>query len=155
MGEIIPNHIQTKTLIGPEKDILQNFWEILGKLEKDRTTFVSYNGIGFDVPFINIRSLYYNIIPTNQAFLNLRRFQKYPHFDVMQWLANWDNMAKISLELACETMKIDNPKSGDIKAKDVAQAFKDGFIKKIAEYCERDVKATLELYLKVKHYVQQ
>ena len=71
----------------------------------------------------------------------------------MQWLSDW-NWPAPTLDLACDLVGVVTPKGGNIEAKDVARAFSEGKIKEIAAYCERDVKATLEVYLKIKNYIR-
>ena len=133
-----------RALVGTEKDILCEFWRILSKFQ--RGLFISYNGISFDVPFILKRSMVHQLTPTNKLFLDTRRFSKFPHFDVKLVLSDFDRYQGCTLRLACEHLGVPSPKEGDIAAKDVAQAYEDGRIKEIAEYCLRDVTATYEAY---------
>lgn len=137
-------------LIGDEQDILKDFW---GILQNHRlATFISYNGLTFDVPFIVKRSMKWGITPTCPAFLNTKRFQKYPHFDAKDVISDFDKFAAPSLRLACDLVGIPSPKEEDIKAENVAQAFAQGRIREIAEYCKRDVVATYELYKRLQGY---
>ncbi len=152
LGEILVNgDINTQSFIGPEDELLAEFWETMRKVTS--ATFVSFNGLGFDVPFISLRSLQHGVKPTNLDFLNTRKFSKYPHFDIMKWMADWGYPSP-TLDLACDLTGVDTSKTGAIKAKDVAKAFDDGRITEIAEYCENDVIATLEVYKKYKSYVK-
>ncbi len=140
----------TLSIVGEESDIVDRFWK---QLQAYNGLYVSYNGLNFDVPYIIKRSMKHKIMPTNNNFLNTRRFLKWPHFDVMQILADFNPMQYATLKLACETFGIESPKEGEIKAENVAQAFQDGRIKEIAEYCLKDVAATYKLYTIVKQYV--
>jgi len=140
-----------RTLIGPETDILNKWWEIV---RKHNGRFVHFNGLKFDVPWIIKRSMKHNIRPTNKEFLELRRFIKYPHFDVQMIMADWDRYASATLDLTCDFLNIPSPKEGEVKADEVAQAFKDGRIKEIAEYCLRDVDATHKVYNILQSYVK-
>lgn len=140
---------KTRSLIGEEPLILTNFWNLISKFTG---TFVSYNGLEFDVPFILARSMKHNIKVTNKNFIDTRRFQKYPHFDVKQVMSDWDRFRSCTLRLACDHLGIPSPKENDIKAKDVAKAFAEGRIEEIQEYCLRDVKATLQIFKIVKNY---
>lgn len=140
---------KTKALIGEEINILQDFWKIL---QKFNGAFVSYNGLEFDVPFIIARSMKHRIEVTNKSFIDTRRFQKYPHFDVKQIISDWDRYKSCKLQLACDLLNVDSPKEGEIKAKDVAQAYREGKIDKIVEYCLKDIVATYEIYNIVKQY---
>ena len=138
-----------KCIVGTEKQILCEWWRLLSKFQG---LFISYNGIAFDVPFILKRSMVYNLTPTNKMFLDTRRFSKWPHFDAKLVMADFDRYAACTLRLACEHNGIKSPKEGDIAAKDVAQAYEDGRIKEIAEYCMRDVQATYDLYNVLRKY---
>ena len=151
LGEVNGSQIRTESFTGTEKELLKNFWDVIGKVPN--ATWVSFNGLKFDVNFIVMRSLYHKILPTNKNFLNTSKFRKYPHFDVMAWLADWGYPSP-TLDIACDLAGVKSSKEGEIKAKDVAQAFEDGRIDEIAEYCEEDVRATLEVYLQLKHYVR-
>jgi predicted PolB exonuclease-like 3'-5' exonuclease len=139
-------------LVGTEKEILTKFWE---NLRGFKGTFVSFNGVAFDVPFIVKRSLYNGIKPTNNSFLDLKRFSRWPHFDVKTVIADFDNYATGTLATVCEFVGVESPKDGEIKADGVEKAFQEGKINLIAEYCVRDVIATYKCYLKVKDYTYE
>lgn len=151
LGEISGTKINTESYTGNEKQLLRNFWDMIGKIPN--ATWVSFNGLKFDVNFILMRSVYHRIIPTNKAFVNTIKYRKHPHFDVMQWMSDWGYPSP-SLDIACDLCGVQTSKDGAIKAKDVAKAFEDGRIDEIAQYCEEDVRATLEVYLQVKNYVR-
>ena len=139
----------TLSLTGDEHDILKRFWEILAKFTG---LFISYNGLNFDVPFILKRSMVNDLTPTNTSFLDTRRFSKHPHFDVRQILADFNPKNYVTLELACGSLGIKSPKSGEVKAENVEEAYNSGRIDEIAEYCIKDVKATHSSYLIVRNY---
>lgn len=143
---------QTDTLAldGSETEILTRFWEIVGK---HRGVFISYNGLSFDVPFIINRSLACQTPPSNADFINTRRYSKYPHFDVKEVIADWDRFAAPTLRLACELTGVKSPKEGEVKAEEVEKvSLQPGGIKKIADYCIRDVQSTYEVYKKLQGY---
>ena len=114
--------------------------------------FVSYNGLDFDVPFILMRSIKYDIEPSNTDFTNTRRFSQYPHYDVMHWAASWDRFKIVSLRALADFMGLPSPKEGEIEACNVYQAFQDGRIDEIAEYCLKDTEVTLKTFVKLKKY---
>jgi len=139
----------TEAIVGTEKEILERFWSMVKNF---RGLYISYNGLGFDVPFIIKRSMYHGIKPSNSDFLNTRRYIKYPHFDVQQVISDWDRFKAPTLRLACDHFGIPSPKEGEVEASQVYPAFLDGKIDEIAKYCERDVVATYELYKKLDGY---
>jgi|GEM_PF-1307814 len=139
-------------LVGPERTILERFWK---NVDGFNGLFVSFNGITFDVPFIVKRSLHYGILPTNNNFLDLKRFSRWPHFDVKQVFGDFDNYATGTLASICEYVSVESPKEGEIKADGVEQAYLDGKINLIGEYCIRDVISTYKVYEKLKNYTFQ
>ena len=142
----------SRVLTGDEKTMLQTWWDIL---KHHKGLFVHYNGLGFDVPYILKRSMFHDVLPTNSQFLDTRRFQKHPHFDVFQVICDYDMRNAISLDVATEFLGLKSPKGGEVKAENVYQAYKDGRIQEIADYCLDDVKATYEVHKKVKNYTFQ
>jgi predicted PolB exonuclease-like 3'-5' exonuclease len=140
---------ESTALIGDEEEILNRFWTILNKF---KGVFVSYNGLTFDIPFILKRSMKYKILPTNREFLKTRRYTTYPHFDVKEVIADFNKYEAPTLHLACEHLGIPSPKEGEVKANEVAQAFADGRIQEIADYCVRDVIATFKVFERINSY---
>jgi 3'-5' exonuclease len=132
-----------------ELKILNRFWEAIGPF---RGTFVSYNGLNFDVPFIKTRSMLLGALPTNQNFLETRRYQSHPHYDAAQHLSDWDFRYRVSLDLACDQLGIPSPKKGEVEASTVYDAYKAGKLDLIGEYCVKDLMATMEVYNKVRRY---
>lgn len=144
-------NIQTDALYGDdEKEILLKFWDYLRQF---KGTFVSFNGLIFDAPFIIKRSMFHRIIPTNNDFINLKRFSINPHFDVKMIIGDWDKYATGTLDTITNFLGVPSPKEGAVIAADVYQAYKDGRIKEVADYCLRDVVATYEVYDIIKDYV--
>lgn len=139
----------SKALIGTEVDILNQFWKILYSFNG---LFISYNGKGFDVPFVLRRSMFHGIPVVNKSFMDIRKYQKYPHFDLQQVLSDFDYKNVVGLRLATELSGIPSPKEEGISAKEVEAAYHEGRIDDIAKYCLRDVEATYLLYLKAKDY---
>lgn len=143
---------QSEALYGEdESKILIKFWSYLAQFDKG--LFISFNGLAFDVPFIIKRSMFHRITPTNNSFLDLRRFSVYPHFDVKMVLGDWDKYATGTLDLITNFLSIPSPKEGKVAAKDVYDAYRSGHLKEVADYCGRDVAATYEVYSVVKDFV--
>jgi DNA polymerase elongation subunit (family B) len=105
-----------------EKEMLEDFWE--GAKEYD--TFVTFNGRGFDVPFLNLRSAIQGIRPTHDLMEGRYLYQqKYVrHVDLQDQLTFYGAVhRRPSLHLFCR------------------KNFRD-----IATYNAGDVTATTELY---------
>ena len=152
LHKAVGDEFGTTTLMGSERAILEKFWKILAPF---KGLFISFNGLGFDVPFILKRSMKYDLIPTSNDFLDQKRFSRKPHFDVKLIIGDWDRYAPGTLRLICEHLGIESPKEGIVKAENVEDEFKKGNIQAIADYCLKDVVATYKAYLKLNKYLYQ
>lgn len=136
-----------------EKEMLEKFWE--GAREYNE--FISFNGRGFDVPFMLARSAKYEIKPTkdlmSNRYLPSQRFDA-KHVDLLDQLSFYGAVRKKgNLHLWCRHFGIKSPKSGGVTGDDVGELFKNKEFKKIAEYNSRDLTATKELYVYWKEYM--
>lgn len=137
----------------PEADMLRKFWEVAGKYD----TFVSFNGRGFDVPFLMVRSAIHGIRPTKNLMAN--RYLNYQpgnarHVDLLDQLSFYGALRrKGSLHLWTRCFGIESPKAQGVSGDDVAALFKEKRFEDIARYNARDLKATLALYRKYEEYL--
>lgn len=132
-----------------EANILEGFWKLIDGYNDG--IFISYNGRGFDIPFIIRRSIVHKILPTNPNFLNYTKYNPFPpHYDCLLELCGRDMY--MSLEQACEMLGIVSPKDGEITNSTVHIAYANGQFDKIAEYCARDLKATYQVFQRIKKY---
>jgi DNA polymerase elongation subunit (family B) len=129
-----------KTFCGDERKILEDFWE----LAKQVDLFVGFNVMDFDLRFIYQRSMILGIRPSKE--LSFARYQKFPIYDVLCEWVKWAYPKKGTLHELAIAFGFPSSKEGEIEGKDVAQAFKDGRIKEISEYCEKDVEVTRKIY---------
>lgn len=132
-----------KTLFGDEKKLLADFWNIA----KNADLFIGFNLMDFDLRFIYQRSVILGIKPSQ--FLSFARYRNFPIFDIMWEWNKWNFQNKISLHALSKVLGIPSSKEGEIEAKDVAKAYRDGRIKEICQYCEKDVEATRKIYQKM------
>lgn len=129
-----------------EKEMLVNFWE--GAKHYDE--FISFNGRGFDVPFLLVRSAVHGIRATkdlmSNRYLGSQKFGA-KHVDLLDQLTFYGaSQKKGSLHLWCRAFGIKSPKEDDISGDEVSKFFKEGKSVDIARYNARDIKATKELY---------
>ena len=130
-----------------EAELLTAFWDVA----KHYDTIVTFNGRGFDVPFIYLRSALNNVTITRKDWLGYR-FQTEPHCDLAEQLTFYgvsgrDGAARrFNLDFYCKAFGIDSPKSHGVTGSDMNSLLAEGRYRDIAEYCLRDVKATLLLY---------
>ncbi len=134
-----------------EKEILENFWRVASHAD----FFVSYNGRGFDVPFLMIRSAIHKIRPSKDLMSNrYLSMQKYgaKHIDLMDQLSFYGAVwKKFSLHLACRAFGIKSPKEDGVSGDDVTRLFGEGKYEDIARYNARDLFSTRELF----HYWEE
>jgi len=130
-----------------EAELLTAFWDVAKHYE----TIVTFNGRGFDVPFIYLRSALLAVPITRKDWLGYR-FQTEPHCDLAEQLTFYgvsgrDGAARrFNLDFYCKAFGIESPKSHGITGMDVGSLLAAGRFRDIAEYCLRDVKATVLLY---------
>lgn len=135
-----------------EKEMLEDFWE--GAKEYD--TFVTFNGRGFDIPFITIRSAVHGIRPPVDLMQGRYLYQQkgVKHIDLQDQLTYYGAMyRRPSLHVCCRAFGIESPKAGGVAGDDVAELFRTKRFRGIAAYNARDVIATTELYTKWKSYL--
>ncbi len=137
-----------------EKSMLEAFWG--GITEYDEC--ITFNGRGFDVPYLIARSGVRGVHVTRDLMSNRFNNKSWGgmlHTDLYDQLRYYGSVQRTgSLHLWTQAMGIESPKGGAIAGKDVAQAYKDGRGLEIAQYNARDLIATAELYRRWKEYMQ-
>jgi 3'-5' exonuclease len=130
-----------------EAELLTAFWDVARHYE----SIITFNGRSFDVPFAYLRSAVLNVPITRKDWLGYR-FQTEPHCDLAEQLTFYgvsgrDGAARrFNLDFYCKAFGIESPKSHGISGLDINQLLAAKCYREIAEYCLRDVKATLLLY---------
>ncbi len=130
-----------------EVELLTQFWEAAKKFD----TIVTFNGRGFDVPFIYLRSAILNVPISKKNWLGYR-YATEPHCDLAEQLTFYsvsgrDGAARrFNMDFYCKAFGIESPKSHGVTGMDVNTLMAEGKYREIAEYCLRDVRATAELY---------
>jgi hypothetical protein len=127
-----------------EPDLLRSFWALCGKAQ----TVVSFNGRGFDVPFLVSRSLVHGI-PARVDLLS-QRFSLQPHLDLWELLGRDRGPSK--LDVICWALGIDSPKE-HMDGSMVAPAYAQREYVKIAHYNAHDVRATCALFRRARELV--
>ncbi|MEI6074571.1 MAG: ribonuclease H-like domain-containing protein [Verrucomicrobiota bacterium] len=130
-----------------ETELLTAFWDVA----KHYDNIVTFNGRGFDVPFIYLRSAVLNVPITRKNWLGYR-YAVEPHCDLAEQLTFYsvsgrDGAARrFNLDFYCKAFGIESPKSAGVTGNDVSSLMAEGKFREIAEYCLRDVRATVHLY---------
>jgi DNA polymerase elongation subunit (family B) len=130
-----------------EATLLRLFWELARKYEQ----VVTFNGRGFDIPFVYLRSAVLNVPISRRDWLGYR-YSTEPHCDLAEQLTFYgvsgrDGAARrFNLDFYCKAFGIESPKSHGVTGMDVGHLMDKGRYQEIAEYCLRDVHATVKLY---------
>jgi 3'-5' exonuclease len=129
-----------------EAEMLTAFWDAV----KHYQTVITFNGRGFDVPFLYLRSALFNVPISRKDWLGYR-FQSDPHCDLADQLTFYGYgrdgaTRRFNLDFYCKAFGIESPKSHGITGMDVNDLMAQGRYREIAEYCLRDVQATVQLY---------
>ncbi|MDI6744733.1 MAG: ribonuclease H-like domain-containing protein [Thermodesulfovibrionales bacterium] len=133
---------------GTEKEILEKFWNNV----KSYREIITFNGRGFDCPFILIRSAVHKIKPTKDLMPN--RYNG-AHIDLLDQLTFYGaSRRKFSLDMWCKTFGIKSPKEDGITGYDIKNLFADKRYLDIARYCIGDIRATKELFGYWENYIK-
>jgi DNA polymerase elongation subunit (family B) len=130
-----------------EVELLTAFWDVARHYD----SIVTFNGRGFDVPFIYLRSAVLNVPISRKDWLGYR-YQTEPHCDLAEQLTFYnvsgrDGAArKFNLDFYCKSFGIESPKAHGVTGMDVNRLMAEGKFRDIAEYCLRDVRATVSLH---------
>jgi len=130
-----------------ETELLTAFWDVARHYDN----VVTFNGRGFDVPFVYLRSAQLNVPITKKNWLGYR-YAVEPHCDLAEQLTFYgvsgrDGAARrFNLDFYCKAFGIESPKSQGVTGTDVPDLMAAGRSREIAEYCLRDVRATVALY---------
>lgn len=130
-----------------EGELLTAFWDVAKRYD----SIVTFNGRGFDVPFLYLRSALLNVPISRKDWLGYR-YNTEPHCDLAEQFSFYNVSGKegaarkFNLDFYCKAFGIPSPKAQGITGLDVNDLLAEGRHREIAEYCLRDVEATVELF---------
>ncbi len=135
-----------------EGELIQHFFD---GLERYTPTLVSWNGSGFDLPVLHYRSLFQGVVAPQYweegqserefRFNNyLNRFHR-RHTDLMDVLSGYQGGAFGALDEVALLAGL--PGKMGMEGSQVVEAWLDGEIQRIRDYCETDALNTYGLYL--------
>jgi 3'-5' exonuclease len=132
------------TFVGDaEPTFLAEFWRAMRRFHR----FVTFNGRGFDGPFLMLRSAALGIAATRN--LVGYRYSLRPHTDLLEAISFFGASRKWNLDFACKAFGVESPKEQGMDGYSVGPYYRAGRLREIALYCRRDVEATAGLYRKL------
>jgi len=121
-----------------EVGMLTLLWETWAGYQNRQPMLVTFNGIGFDVPVLQRRSLYLGI---KAPYLQNDRYKHPQQVDLQSILS--DHGSRKYRSLAFYLQRFGYPKAGqDVSGKDIGQLYAEGRFDLIAQHCRMDVDAT-------------
>jgi DNA polymerase elongation subunit (family B) len=133
---------------GDERALLTAFWEDVAKYNQ----LITFNGRGFDCPFLMLRSAIHEIRPSRN--LLPYRFDPSQHCDLLEQFTFYGAIRKFNLDFYCKAFGIDSPKAHGVTGLDLGTLWKEKRFRQIAEYCVGDLKATAELFKRWESYLK-
>lgn len=122
-----------------EKALLQKAWDILALAQH----FVTFNGNGFDVPMLLMRSLVNRVRPSVQ--ISTKKYTIQNHTDVRAILGNWDNYAKGTLDFYSRLL-LGKSSKDEFDGSQVQDLWDMELFDDIGKYAEGDCEATFQIY---------
>ena len=133
-----------------EKDLLQDFSEMLCKWAPDHSRFLcAHNGKEFDFPYLCRRLIIHGLKLPPCLNIAGKRPWEIPHLDTMDLWKFGDFKNFTSLNLLARTLGIPTPKD-DIDGSMVGEVYwKEKDLKRIVTYCQKDVITVAQVYLRL------
>ncbi len=130
-----------------EKTLLTSFTELLGKLPGRH--FVGHNIKEFDLPYLSRRMLVQGIPLPRVLDMRGKKPWEVHHVDTMELWKFGDRKNYTSLALLCALFGISSSKK-DMDGSEVGPCYyQQGDLPRISTYCQQDVVATTQLFLKL------
>lgn len=136
-GEVTLSNIQGIT----EKELVTNLLSLLSDI---KPVLVTYNGRGFDIPLLFLKSIKYNLKFYN--YLNYQKRYDNDHIDLCDILSNFGAVKSMKLNDILRYLNLPT-KTGD--GSKVQEMYQEGLIDEIDSYCLNDVKVTTLLLIKL------
>jgi len=146
----IPITSKIKSFYGnDDKDIMSEFMMTVQSIfnKKPEIQFVGHNIKNFDFPFLVRRSIINGVKIPHQLHLHKKKPWENCLLDTYEvW--KFGGYGSASLDLICDSLEIPSPKQ-IMKGNETTVEYWNGNLEKIKEYCEADVKSTMNVVLKI------
>ncbi|WKW46305.1 3'-5' exonuclease [Myroides sp. JBRI-B21084] len=143
---------RTKSIIGDEKQLLEDFNALIKThFSNPAFVFCGHNIKEFDIPYLCRRMLINGINIPEKLQLFGRKPWEIPHLDTLELWKFGDYKHYTSLKLLTHVLGIPSPKE-DIDGSEVRSVYyNENNIERIAKYCERDVVAVAQIFLRLRN----
>lgn len=131
-----------------ECDVLQRFADMLSRLHDYE--LCAHNGKEFDFPYI-CRRMIVNGLPIPSILNTMgKKPWEVRHLDTMEMWKFGDRKNFTGLALLADLLKVPTPKD-DIDGSKVRQVYYEGGLDRIVAYCQKDVVALAQIFLRLNH----
>jgi uncharacterized protein YprB with RNaseH-like and TPR domain len=142
--------VRMKSFYGDDEEkLLLEFCDMLnGHYNSSSHILCGHNAKEFDFPFIARRLLIHGIDLPHALNIAGKKPWEIPHLDTMELWKFGDFKHYTSMSLLCHIFNVPTPKD-DISGADVGRVYwEDGDLERIMIYCQKDVVALIQLFLK-------
>lgn len=130
--------------------LLTEFRNVLEKMDQSHVRFCAHNGKEFDYPYLSRRMLVQGLPLPESLNLTGKKPWDINHLDTLEMWKFGDYKHYTSLDLLATLFNIPTSK-GDMDGSQVNEVYyRQGDLKKIAEYCVGDVVVVAQLFLRLK-----
>lgn len=130
-----------------EEDLLNQFNDVLKKVEKKNFNLCGFRIVNFDIPWVLHKLHKYGIEPANI----IKPYGKKPwDVRVVDMASDWKQRFAWSntFDEMCYELNIESPKD-NLDGSMVNKYFWEGKLEEIKDYCEKDVKSSIEVSKKI------
>jgi len=135
---------------GGEHELLERFHQVVMKL--GQVTIVTWNGRGYDLPVLLLRSLRYGFrAPWYYAPRDTRyRYNETGHCDLMDAMGDYGAVRSLGLDGMARLIGLPGKPQGadEVTGKNVGAAYAAGRLREITDYCIADAVQTAFLWLR-------
>lgn len=136
-----------KAITGDEATIINEFYKLI---DTHKFKLGGYNILRFDVPFVRVRGIVTGAgsIPSRVNDSGRKPWDLESEILDMMDVIRGCFMNPFSLDESCFMFGVDSPKD-DISGAQVSEVYYSEGVKRVATYCNKDIVATVKLYLKL------
>jgi hypothetical protein len=132
-----------------EVEILKNVRNIFDKVDGMGFDLCGQSIKMFDIPFLGKRYFINGLKPPTLFPTHETKPWELRVLDTKEVWQFGNNWSLSSLDLQCLVLDIDSPKNGDVKGDNVTKNYWSGNHVEIKDYCEKDVKALVDIITKL------